>query len=378
MRSGLIVKKVGMTRLYLEDGTHVPVTVLSLKDCQVIANQSLDKNGYNSITLATGEAKPKNTNKSQREAFAKIKVTPKQKQMEFRVSEDNMLPIGSELGANHFVVGQYVDATGITIGKGFAGAMKRHNFGGLRASHGVSISHRSHGSTGNSKDPGRVFKGKKMAGQMGNRQRTIQNLQVVAADEDRGLIFIKGGLPGSKGSWISLKDAVKKALPSDAPYPAGLKGVNNTKNEDDKSNQIENKHVMSLIENLCRFQFEYIFCYTDSNNNTYRVTEKHINDFLKKYHKSITVKMFRTWSANYMLLRSILDYPLPEDSKEANKNIREIQSVILERLFRKISLMSFFTKMAVRPKRLSHPNRICCASFLTTCNPASRYILRLK
>ena len=240
MRSGLIVKKVGMTRLYLEDGTHVPVTVLSLKDCQVIANQSLDKNGYNSITLATGEAKPKNTNKSQREAFAKIKVTPKQKQMEFRVSEDNMLPIGSELGANHFVVGQYVDATGITIGKGFAGAMKRHNFGGLRASHGVSISHRSHGSTGNSQDPGRVFKGKKMAGQMGNRQRTIQNLQVVAADEDRGLIFIKGGLPGSKGSWISLKDAVKKALPSDAPYPAGLKGVNNTKNEDDKSSQIEN------------------------------------------------------------------------------------------------------------------------------------------
>ena len=240
MRSGLIVKKVGMTRLYLEDGTHVPVTVLSLKDCQVIANQSLDKNGYNSITLATGEAKPKNTNKSQREAFAKIKVTPKQKQMEFRVSEDNMLPIGSELGANHFVVGQYVDATGITIGKGFAGAMKRHNFGGLRASHGVSISHRSHGSTGNSQDPGRVFKGKKMAGQMGNRQRTIQNLQVVAADEDRGLIFIKGGLPGSKGSWISLKDAVKKALPSEAPYPAGLKGVHNTKNEDNKSSQIEN------------------------------------------------------------------------------------------------------------------------------------------
>ena len=240
MRSGLIVKKVGMTRLYLEDGTHVPVTVLSLKDCQVIANQSLDKNGYNSITLATGEAKPKNTNKSQREAFAKIKVTPKQKQMEFRVSEDNMLPIGSELGANHFVVGQYVDATGITIGKGFAGAMKRHNFGGLRASHGVSISHRSHGSTGNSQDPGRVFKGKKMAGQMGNRQRTIQNLQVVAADEDRGLIFIKGWLPGSKGSWISLKDAVKKALPSEVPYPAGLKGAHNSKNEDDKSDQSEN------------------------------------------------------------------------------------------------------------------------------------------
>tara|TARA_B100000579_G_scaffold422895_1_gene425400 strand:- start:654 stop:1550 length:897 start_codon:yes stop_codon:yes gene_type:complete len=235
MRSGLIVKKIGMTRLYLEDGTHVPVTVLSLKDCQVVANQSLIKNGYNSVTLASGEAKPKNTNKSQREAFAKVKITPKQKQMEFRVSEENMLSIGSELSANHFVVGQYVDATGITIGKGFAGAMKRHNFGGLRASHGVSISHRSHGSTGNSQDPGRVFKGKKMAGQMGNRQRTIQNLQVVAADEDRGLIFIKGGLPGSKGSWVSLKDAVKKAVPSDAPYPAGLKGVSNPIKDDNKS-----------------------------------------------------------------------------------------------------------------------------------------------
>ncbi len=235
MRSGLIVKKIGMTRLYLEDGTHVPVTVLSLNDCQVISNQSVEKNGYNSITLATGDAKPKNINKSQREAFAKIKVIPKQKQMEFRVSKDNIVPIGSELSASHFVVGQYVDATGITIGKGFAGAMKRHNFGGLRASHGVSISHRSHGSTGNSQDPGRVFKGKKMAGQMGNRQRTIQNLQVVAADEDRGLIFIKGGLPGSKGSWISLKDAVKKALPSDVPYPAGIKGANNSNKVADKT-----------------------------------------------------------------------------------------------------------------------------------------------
>ena len=225
MRSGLIVKKVGMTRLYLEDGTHVPVTVLSLKDCQVIANQSLDKNGYNSITLATGEAKPKNTNKSQREAFAKIKVTPKQKQMEFRVSEDNMLPIGSELGANHFVVGQYVDATGITIGKGFAGAMKRHNFGGLRASHGVSISHRSHGSTGNSQDPGRVFKGKKMAGHMGAARVTTQNLQVVKVDSERGLIMIKGAVPGSKGGWVTIKDAGKKVAMEGVPYPAALRAV---------------------------------------------------------------------------------------------------------------------------------------------------------
>ena len=211
MRSGLIVKKIGMTRLYLEDGTHVPVTVLSLKDCQVIANQSLDKNGYNSITLATGEAKPKNTNKSQREAFAKIKVTPKQKQMEFRVSEDNMLPIGSELGANHFVVGQYVDATGITIGKGFAGAMKRHNFGGLRASHGVSISHRSHGSTGQNQDPGRVFKGKKMAGRMGNKKVTKQNLKIVEIDNINNLLIVKGSVPGKKNSIIYLKDSIKKS-----------------------------------------------------------------------------------------------------------------------------------------------------------------------
>jgi len=223
MRTGIITKKIGMTRLYMADGTHVPVTVLSLKDCQVVANQTKDRNGYNSVTLGSEEAKLKNTNKAQREAYSKIKVTPKKKQKEFRVSESNMIAIGAEITANHFVVGQYVDATGITIGKGFAGAMKRHNFGGLRASHGVSVSHRSHGSTGNSQDPGRVFKGKKMAGHMGDKQRTIQNLQVVAADEDRGLIFIKGGLPGSKGSWISLKDAVKKAVPNDVPYPAGLK-----------------------------------------------------------------------------------------------------------------------------------------------------------
>ena len=223
MRTGIIAKKIGMTRLYLADGTHVPVTVLSIEDSQVIGNQTKDKNGYNSITLGAGEAKQKNTNKAQKELYARIKVTPKKKQMEFRVSESNMVPIGAELSVNHFVVGQYVDATGITIGKGFAGAMKRHNFSGLRASHGVSISHRSHGSTGNSQDPGRVFKGKKMAGHMGDRQRTIQNLQVVAADDDRGLIFIKGGLPGSKGSWMSLKDAIKKAVPSDVPYPAGIK-----------------------------------------------------------------------------------------------------------------------------------------------------------
>ena len=249
MRTGIITKKIGMTRLYMTDGTHVPVTVLSLKDCQVVANQTKDRNGYNSVTLGSEEAKLKNTNKAQREAYSKIKVTPKKKQKEFRVSESNMITIGAEITANHFVVGQYVDATGITIGKGFAGAMKRHNFGGLRASHGVSVSHRSHGSTGNSQDPGRVFKGKKMAGHMGDRQRTVQNLQVVAADEDRGLIFIKGGLPGSKGSWISLKDAVKKALPNDVPYPAGLKDtLLSSDNKDVKIEEISTKEEVSAVE----------------------------------------------------------------------------------------------------------------------------------
>jgi|TARA_B110000008_G_scaffold54040_1_gene53453 large subunit ribosomal protein L3 len=248
MRTGLIAKKIGMTRLYMADGTHVPVTVLSLKDCQVIANQTKSKNGYNSVTLGVGEAKLKNTNKAQKEVYAKIKVAPKMKQKEFRVSESNMIAIGAELSANHFTVGQYVDVTGVTIGKGFAGAMKRHNFGGLRASHGVSISHRSHGSTGNSQDPGRVFKGKKMAGQMGDRQRTIQNLQVVAVDEDRGLIFIKGGLPGSKGKWISIKDSVKKAVPNDVPLPAGLKGaaVNIEKGKSIETDVLETNENMAV------------------------------------------------------------------------------------------------------------------------------------
>ena len=249
MRTGIITKKIGMTRLYMADGTHVPVTVLSLKDCQVVANQTKDRNGYNSVTLGSEEAKLKNTNKAQREVYSKIKVTPKMKQKEFRVSESNMIAVGAEITANHFVVGQYVDATGVTIGKGFAGAMKRHNFRGLRASHGVSVSHRSHGSTGNSQDPGRVFKGKKMAGHMGDRQRTVQNLQVVAADEDRGLIFIKGGLPGSKGSWISLKDAVKKALPNDVPYPAGLKDtLLSSDNKDVKIEEISTKEEVSAVE----------------------------------------------------------------------------------------------------------------------------------
>ena len=209
MRTGIIAKKMGMSRLYLADGTHVPVTVLSLKDCQVISNQTKDKNGYNSITLGSGEAKAKNTLKPQRQAFAKIKVSPKQKQMEFRVSEKNMVAVGAELSVSHFVVGQYVDATGITIGKGFAGAMKRHNFSGLRASHGVSVSHRSHGSTGQRQDPGKVFKGKKMAGHMGDKIRTIQNLEIIKSDIENNLLYLKGSIPGSKNSEVLVQKAVK-------------------------------------------------------------------------------------------------------------------------------------------------------------------------
>ncbi len=248
MRTGIIAKKVGMTRLYLADGTHVPVTVLSVKDCQVVSNQTVEKNGYYSVTLGSEEAKIKNVSKPKKEYFSKIKIAPKRKIKEFRVSEANTIDVGKELGANHFVVGQYIDATGITIGKGFAGAMKRHNFGGLRASHGVSISHRSHGSTGNSQDPGRVFKGKKMAGHMGNRQRTIQNLQVVAADADRGLIFIKGGVPGSKGSWITLKDSVKKAIPTEAPFPGGFLGDSEDKSSENKTDENKDLSIKSTEE----------------------------------------------------------------------------------------------------------------------------------
>ena len=243
MRTGIIAKKMGMTRLYLSDGTHIPVTILSIDNCQVIATKDDENLGYCSVTLGSGKAKIKKVLKPQREAFAKIKVEPKKKSKEFKVSKENVLDIGQELGANHFVVGQFVDATGISIGKGFAGSMKRHNFSGLRASHGVSISHRSHGSTGNSQDPGRVFKGKKMAGHMGSHKSTLQNLEVVATDQERGLLFIKGGVPGSDGSWLSLKDAIKKALPSDAPFPAGIKNLTVNKKEVIPTPKTEEKSV---------------------------------------------------------------------------------------------------------------------------------------
>jgi large subunit ribosomal protein L3 len=224
MRTGLIAKKEGMTRIYDADGRTVPVTVLSVDGCQVVAQRTDDKDGYVALQLGAGARKMKRTTKAMRGHFAKSKVEPKQKMAEFRVAPENMVEVGSELGANHFVEGQFVDVVGTSIGKGFAGAMKRHNFGGMRASHGVSVSHRAHGSTGQCQDPGKVFKGKKMAGHMGNERVTTQNLKVVAIDEEMGLILVKGAVPGSKNGWVYVSDAVKKqAKDIELPMPAGLK-----------------------------------------------------------------------------------------------------------------------------------------------------------
>ncbi|WP_095011834.1 50S ribosomal protein L3 [Tsuneonella mangrovi] len=223
MRSGVIAKKVGMTRLFQEDGRHVPVTVLALEDCQVVSHRTADRDGYYAVQLGAGEAKQKNVNKPQREAFAKAEVGLKMRVAEFRVeSEDALIPVGSHISAEHFIAGQKVDITGHTQGKGFAGAMKRWGFGGLRATHGVSLSHRSHGSTGNRQDPGRVFKNKKMAGHMGDRQRTQQNLEVVRTDATRGLIFVKGSVPGAKNAWLLVRDAVKLKHADDLPFPAAI------------------------------------------------------------------------------------------------------------------------------------------------------------
>ncbi|MGI9419816.1 MAG: 50S ribosomal protein L3 [Geminicoccaceae bacterium] len=221
MRIGLLAEKVGMTRIFTPDGEHVPVTVLRVDDCEVTAMRTGEKDGYSAVQLGNGKAKTKRVTKPMRGHYAKAKVAPKKKLAEFRVDEDGLVEPGTKLSVNHFVVGQYVDVSGTSIGKGFAGGMKRHGFSGLRASHGVSISHRSHGSTGQCQDPGKVFKGKKMAGHMGARTRTAQNLLVMGVDPDRGLLLIKGGVPGSKGGWVKIADSVKKALPSEAPFPAG-------------------------------------------------------------------------------------------------------------------------------------------------------------
>ena len=228
MRSGLIAQKVGMTRVFNDAGEHVPVTVLKVESCQVVAVRTAAKDGYTAVQLGAGSPKVKNVSKAMRGHFAKAKVEPKRKLVEFRVSEDAMLEIGAELSAAHFVPGQDIDVVGTSIGKGFAGAMKRHNFSGLRASHGVSISHRSHGSTGQTQDPGRVFKGKKMAGHMGARRVTTQNLSVVSTDPEQGLILVRGAVPGSAGGWVLVRDALKGSVPEDVPFPAGLKSGGTT------------------------------------------------------------------------------------------------------------------------------------------------------
>ncbi|MEM6341385.1 MAG: 50S ribosomal protein L3 [Pseudomonadota bacterium] len=225
LRSGVIAKKVGMTRLFMEDGKQVPVTVLQLDKLQVVAQRTTDQHGYTAVQLGAGTSKVKRVSKAMRGHFSAAKVEPKRKIAEFRVDPENMISVGEEIIADHYFEGQYVDVTGTSIGKGFAGAMKRHNFGGLRASHGVSISHRSHGSTGQCQDPGKVFKGKKMAGHMGAARVTTQNLEVVKTDSDRGLIMVKGAVPGSKGGWVTIKDAVKKPFPENAILPAALKSA---------------------------------------------------------------------------------------------------------------------------------------------------------
>ena len=228
MRTGVIAKKMGMTRLFGDDGRHVPVTVLQIDGLQVVARREQDRDGYTAVQLGAGVAKAKNVAKPQRGHFGKAEVEPKAYMAEFRVTEDNLLDVGAELSAEHFVAGQLVDIQGRTQGKGFAGGMKRWNFGGLRATHGVSVSHRSLGSTGQRQDPGKVFKNKKMAGHMGDKNRTQQNLEIVSTDAARGLIFVKGSVPGSKGGWLLVKDAVKVPGHADSPRPAALKSAANS------------------------------------------------------------------------------------------------------------------------------------------------------
>ena len=223
MRTGLIAKKLGMTSVYTEEGTETPVTVLVVENCQVVAHKTVAKHGYSALQLGAGAAKAKNTSKALRGHFAKAKVEPKRKLVEFRVDERAMVEVGAEFAASHFVPGQYVDVVGNSIGKGFAGVMKRHNFAGLEASHGVSVSHRSAGSTGQRQDPGRVFKGKKMAGHMGTVRVTTQNLQVVSVDDENGVILVKGAIPGAENGFVLISDAVKKGSHPKAPFPAGLR-----------------------------------------------------------------------------------------------------------------------------------------------------------
>ena len=225
MRSGVIAQKIGMSRIFDDDGSNIPVTVLQLDNCQVVAVKTTESHGYNAVQLGAGTAKVKNVSKAMRGHFAKARVEPKRKVAEFRVEADALLDVGAEITADHFVTGQAVDVVGTSIGKGFAGAMKRHNFAGLEASHGVSISHRSHGSTGHSQDPGKVFKGKKMAGHMGNRRCTSQNITVISTDVDRGLIMVNGSVPGAKGGYVLVSDAKKAKLPDGLPFPGAIRAA---------------------------------------------------------------------------------------------------------------------------------------------------------
>jgi large subunit ribosomal protein L3 len=225
MRTGILAEKLGMTRVFADDGSHVPVSVLRIEACEVVATRRPDSDGYAAVQVGIGRAKAKKVTKPMRGHFAKAKVTPKARLGEFRVSDDALLEPGTSLTVGHFVIGQYVDVCGTSIGKGFAGAMKRWGFKGLRASHGVSVSHRSHGSTGNRQDPGKVFKGKKMAGHMGDRRVTVQNLEVIGIDEERGLLLVKGAVPGARGGYVRVTDAIKRALPQAAPYPGGAKAA---------------------------------------------------------------------------------------------------------------------------------------------------------
>ncbi len=240
MRSGVIAKKMGMTRVFQEDGMHVPVTVLQMEECQVVAQRSGERDGYSALQLGAGAAKVSRTSKAERERFAKANIAPKKKLLEFRVDEDNLIDVGMEITAEHFVSGQKVDVSGISIGKGFAGAMMRHNFSGLRATHGVSVSHRSHGSTGQCQDPGKVFKGKKMAGHMGARRVTTQNLEVVRVDLDRGLILVRGAVPGPDGSWIEVRDAIKGVGVDELPTPGAFRKLGEVKQEPAAQAETEN------------------------------------------------------------------------------------------------------------------------------------------
>ena len=242
MRCGLITRKLGMSRVFNDNGEHVPVTILRLENVEVISIKSIEKNGYTAVQLGFGDKKAKNVSKPLKGVFAKSKVTPKEKIAEFRVSEDALLKVGDKLSVNHFIAGQKVDVVGVSQGKGFSGAMKRHNFGGMQATHGVSISHRSHGSTGNSQDPGRTWKGKKMAGQYGNVRITTQNLKIVQLLEAEDLILVEGSVPGSKNGFVILRDAIKSKTPEKVPFPAGLRAGNVSNNDDAFSNsQVEDE-----------------------------------------------------------------------------------------------------------------------------------------